>query len=142
MSDGMSFPTPQGSPKGNSSNASDGPNVIHRSTQEGCAAEKCRLIAAGHKPHWGPVLRAANEPKENWEAVQVLQVEGTKATLQTPRGTLTVYNHNPQRLAGAAEFNRQYKILRGRPKKDPDTGDTRHQVSWVSLEPITACPEG
>ena len=142
MSDGMSCPASQGSPKGNSSNASDGPNVIHPSTQECSAAEKCRLIAAGHKPHWGPALRAANGPKENWEAVQVLQVEGTKATLQTPRGTLTVYNHNPQRLAGAAEFNRQYKILRGRPKKDPNTGDTRHQVSWVSLEPITACSEG
>ncbi|WP_141739630.1 MULTISPECIES: hypothetical protein [Corynebacterium] len=107
-----------------------------------CSAAECNVLAPGHKPHHGPVLRAANGPAEKWVPVEVLNVEGMKATLATPRGQVTVYNHQPHHFAKVVEFHEQFGILRCARKSDPASGHTGSTVMWISREPITACTKG
>ena len=104
-----------------------------------CSAEECDLVVAGHRPFWAPVLRASNGPIEQWVPIEVLNVEGVKATFATPTGQITVYNHQPQLLARAVEMHEKHHVLRCAPTTDPETGHRSHRVLWGSREPITAC---
>ena len=142
MSEDMPNPFIQGSSTGDAVNERDFSAVETSLGPRHSAVGKCTRIAAGHEPHWGPVLHAANGPKEDWVPVQVVQVQGTQAVLRSPWETLTVYNHDPQRLAEGVEFNHRWNILSGKPQRDSETGQTSYKVAWVSREPISACSDG
>ena len=98
-----------------------------------CGPKECDMIANGHKPHWIPALRAANGPKEDWLPITILEQDGTKMVFSTEEGVETVYNHDPERVAGALYFNRSWQVLRG------GMGETGYPVSLVSFSPIGPC---
>ncbi|WP_291313947.1 hypothetical protein [Corynebacterium sp. UBA2622] len=96
--------------------------------------DECTLVAQGHRPHWGPALRAANRPGEEWVPVTFLEVDGNRVTMQTPTGIEVVYDHNPDRLVTAVEYNARWSMLRG-----AWDGQGRCTAHWVSHAPITPC---
>ena len=98
-----------------------------------CGYDECDLIVNGHKPHWIPVLRAANGPKEDWLPITIIEHDGTKLTFSTEGGTLTCYNHNPERLANAEYYNDEWQVLRG------SFDGHGYPVSLVSYKPIGPC---
>ncbi|SDS82711.1 hypothetical protein [Corynebacterium timonense] len=95
---------------------------------------KCTLVAKGHKPHWGPALRAANGPADAWAPVVVLSVEGTKVTLATPDGEMVIYDHGGQWMEERLEYNAEWGMLRG-----PRDDSGRRTAFWISRTPITPC---
>ncbi len=95
---------------------------------------RCTLVANGHRPHWGPALRAGNGPAEDWVPVTFLAVDGNRVTMRTPTATVEVYNHDPDRLVTAVEYNERWGILRG--AWDERGGCSSH---WISLSPIPPC---
>lgn len=98
-----------------------------------CSYEECDLLADGHKPHWIPVLRAANGPKEDWLPITILEHDGTKLVFSTEEGVVTCYAHNPERLANAKHYNREWPVLRG------EFNGHGYPVSVVSSKPIGPC---
>lgn len=98
-----------------------------------CAYDECDLIADGHKPHWIPVLRAGNGPKEDWLPITIIEHDGTKLIFSTEDGVYTCYNHDPERLANAKYYNREWPVLRG------DFDGHGYPVSVVSSRPIGPC---
>lgn len=90
-------------------------------------ASRCTLTAAGHRPHWGPMLKAGNGPKEDWVPVTFAHSEGTLAELVSPTGTIAVYFHDAAALEGATHYNPRWKVVRGKVN------------AWVSGTPITPC---
>lgn len=107
--------------------------------RERSSAAKCTLLVQGHKPHWGPVLRATNGSEDHWVPIEVLAVEGMKATIATPRGKLNVYNHQPHLFATAIEFHETHNVVCCAPTVGSEYGGQRRHVMWVSRHPITAC---
>ena len=98
-----------------------------------CGPDECDLIANGHKPHWIPVLRAGNGPKEDWLPITVIEHDGTKLVFSTEDGVYTCYNHDPERLANAKYYNREWPVMRG------DFDGHGYPVSVVSSRPIGPC---
>ncbi|WJY68917.1 hypothetical protein [Corynebacterium auris] len=90
-------------------------------------ASECTLTAAGHCPHWGPMLKAGNGPAEDWVPVSFARAEGALAELVSPTGIIAVYFHDAAALEGVTHYNPRWKVVRG-------------EVSaWVSGTPITPC---
>lgn len=102
-----------------------------------CTYKECGLVAVGHNQHYIPVLRAMNQ-KYMWFPIEVLEHDGTKITFAftSPNGTETVcaYNHNPEELARATEYNPDWKVLR----YTTGGGNSRKAI-LVSMEPPTPC---
>ena len=98
-----------------------------------CGPEECDLIVNGHKAHWIPVLRAGNGPKEDWLPITIIEHDGTKLIISTEDGVYTCYNHDPERLANAKYYNREWPVLRG------DFNGHGYPVSVVSSRPIGPC---
>lgn len=98
-----------------------------------CGPDQCDLVADGHKGHWIPVLRAANGPKEDWLPITIIEHDGNKLIFSTEDGVHTCYHHDPERLANATSYNREWPVLRG------EFNGHGYPVSVVSSKPIGPC---
>ena len=102
-----------------------------------CTYHECDRRTAGHNDHYIPVLRAMNQ-KYGWFPIEILEQDGTKLTFsfRSPLGdeTRTAYNHNPELLAQAQQFNPDWNILRF--KRD---GGTAYRAILLSQKPLAPC---
>lgn len=105
-----------------------------------CTYKECDLRAVGHNQHYIPVLRALNQ-KDMWFPIDVVEQEGAKITFtfNSPRGAeiVTAYNHNPEQLAKAQEYNPDWRVLR----YTTDAGSS-YTAILLSMEPPTPCTVG
>ena len=101
-----------------------------------CTYKECDRQAEGHNNHYIPVLRAMNQ-KHLWFPVEAVEQDGTKRTFRfrsaVGEETATGYNHNPEDLARAEEYNPEWAILRFK------TEDRRYRAVMLSKRPLTPC---
>ena len=101
-----------------------------------CTYKECDRQAEGHKNHYIPVLRAMNL-KHSWFPVEAAEQDGTKLTFRfrsaVGEENVTSYNHDPEELALAEEYNPDWNILRFK------TENGRYRAVLLSKKPLTPC---
>lgn len=102
-----------------------------------CSYKECDMHAEGHKQHYIPVLRAMNL-KYSWFPIEVVEQDGTKLTFRftsvVGEELVTGYNHDPEELALAQQYNPDWNILR----YTVNNGES-YRAILLSQKPLAPC---